>query len=383
MLAAFADLATTTWAHAASAGHGGLLAAAAVAEKGSKVTPLRPPSGVTRMLLAGTLSALLVIGFGGMFITWLRKNEFGQNIREDGPQGHIEAKAGTPTMGGLLIFAGMTGPYFAIGRDHTHFGFTLWLVMMCCAAIGFWDDLAKIMNRRSLGLPGRVKMLLLGLVSAMLGFLAHNELHLTTDLVIPFTTYSVHAGWLWYPLLFLVITGASNAVNLTDGLDGLASGAVAIALFAYMAICFIVLQRQLGSVLPLTLGPLGALDVAIFCAALAGACVGFLWHNTHPAHVFMGDTGSLGLGGALAALAVVTKTELLLIVIGGLFVVETLSVMLQVVSFKRTGKRIFLMAPIHHHFELMGWSEPQIMVRFWIVAGLFAGSGFTFWFRTH
>ena len=335
------------------------------------------------MLLAGVLATLIVIMLGPVFIKWLRRNEFGQTIREDGPQGHLVAKAGTPTMGGLLIFGGMSVPYFLIGRDHTVFGFVVWVTMILCAMIGFWDDFMKISNRRSLGLSGRWKMLALAVVTAFLGWASHTLLNLSTAVDVPFTNVSLELGWGYYVMLFLVLAGASNAVNLTDGLDGLAAGTVVISLMAFLSISFILWDRQLGSEQGLTLGLLGSLDVAIFCAALAGACVGFLWYNAFPAQVFMGDTGSMGLGGALAAVATVTKNELLLIIIGGIFVIEALSVMVQVAVFKRTRKRVFLMAPIHHHFELKNWSETQIMVRFWIVAGLLAASGFTIWFRTH
>lgn len=335
------------------------------------------------MLLAGALSTLFVILLGPLFIRWAARNEFGQNIREDGPQDHHELKAGTPTMGGLLIFGVMSVPYFLIGRDHTSFGLVVWITMMLCAMVGLWDDWMKIANRRSLGLSGRRKMIALALITGLLGWSSHVLLNISTDLVVPFTDLTVHLGWGYYPFLFLVLAGASNGVNLTDGLDGLAAGTVVISLLAFLGISFILWDRQLGSVTPLTIGTLGALDVAIFATTLAGACVGFLWYNAHPAKVFMGDTGSMGLGGALAALAVVTKNELLFAIIGGIFVVESMSVIMQVFFFKRTGKRIFLMAPIHHHFELKKWSETQIMVRFWIVAGLFASTGFTVWFRTH
>lgn len=341
---------------------------------------------MTRMLVAGVLSALIVIIIGPFFINWLRRKEFGQQIREDGPAGHVKTKAGTPTMGGVLIFVGMSAPFLAVGlHRHTMYGLTLWGTTILCALIGFWDDWMKISNRRSLGLSGKKKMLALGFVAVLLGLVAHYSLDISTSVVVPLTNYTFDLGPAYYLLLFFVLVGTTNAVNLTDGLDGLAAGTVTISLMAFIGISFILWERKLETGF-LSLPNIGvrspALEIAIFCAALAGACVGFLWYNAHPAKIFMGDTGSIGLGGALAALSIVTKTELLLAIIGGIFVVETLSVMSQVFFFKRTGKRIFLMAPIHHHFELKAWSETQIMVRFWIVAGLFAATGFTIWFRT-
>jgi len=335
------------------------------------------------MLLAGALATLLVIVLGPFFIAWSRRNEFGQNIREDGPGSHHLTKVGTPTMGGLLIFFSMSVPYFLIGRAHTNAGLVVWLTMMMCALIGFWDDWMKIANKRSLGLSGKKKMVALLAVTAFLGYTSHVLLNISTVVQIPFSNMSVDLHWGWYVLLFFVIAGASNGVNLTDGLDGLAASTAVLSLMAFVGISFILWDRQLADIPPLTIGTKGALDVSILASALAGACVGFMWHNAFPAKVFMGDTGSMGLGGALAALSVVTKNELLFVIIGGIFVVESISVITQVLVFKRTGKRVFLMAPIHHHFELKDWSETQIMVRFCIVAGLFAATGFTVWFRTH
>lgn len=338
---------------------------------------------MTRMLVAGVISTLIVILSGPWFINWLRRHEFGQTVRDDGPEAHVASKSGTPTMGGLLIMLGMTIPFVLVGRKyHTMFGVTVWGTMISCALIGFWDDWMKISNRRSLGLSGRWKMVALGCVALGFSIVSHVYLNIDTNIAVPLTTIHADLGPFYYGLIFVVLVGASNAVNLTDGLDGLAAGTVVISLMAFMGISFILWDRGLGSNFPLTIGNAGSREIAIFCASLAGACVGFLWYNAHPAKVFMGDTGSMGLGGALAALAIVTKTELLFAVIGGIFVVEALSVMMQVFFFKRTGKRIFLMAPIHHHFELKAWSETQIMVRFWIVAGLFAAAGFTIWFRS-
>jgi phospho-N-acetylmuramoyl-pentapeptide-transferase len=348
------------------------------------------------MLLAGTLAALIVIALGPLFIKWARKREFGQEFREDGPASHALAKKGTPTMGGLLILLGMSVPYWLIGRQHTDFGLVVWATMMLCAMMGFWDDAMKVVNRRSLGINGKTKMLILGLITVFLGWASTQVLGVTTVLEVPFTSNSAGAnaitvdlGWGWFVLLFFVLAGTSNTVNLADGLDGLAATTVSISLMAFTSIAFILWDRQLTGIFPLSIDQAGALDIAIFCASLGGALIGFLWWNAYPAKVFMGDTGSLALGGAMAALAVVLKVELLLVVIAGIFVVEGLSVMLQTTVFKLsrrfTGepRRLFLMAPIHHHFELKNWSETQIMVRFAIVASLFSATGFTIWFRTH
>ncbi|MBC7460134.1 MAG: phospho-N-acetylmuramoyl-pentapeptide-transferase [Thermoleophilia bacterium] len=347
---------------------------------------------MTRMLLAGVVASLLVVLLGPFFIRWATRREFGQEVREDGPRSHTVTKQGTPTMGGLLILFGVTAaflPYWLIGRTHTDFGLVVYATMMMCAAIGFWDDAMKVVNKRSLGINGKTKMLILALITVFLGWSSHSLLHISTVIEIPFTTSQVDLGWGYYLLLFFVLAGTSNTVNLADGLDGLAATTVVISLFAFTGIAFVLWDRQLGTVPPLSIGGPGALDIAIFCSALGGSLVGFLWWNAYPARVFMGDTGSLALGGALAAIAVVLKVELLLVVIGGIFVVEGLSVMLQTTVFKLsrrltgTPRRLFLMAPIHHHFELKNWSETQVMTRFAIVASLFSATGFTIWFRTH
>ena len=256
-------------------------------------------------------------------------------------------------------------------------------VTLACAAIGFVDDYAKIANKRSLGLSGRYKLALLVPVAAVLGYVAHHE-GLSTRLYLPLIDTHIDLGWGWYILVFLVLAGSTSAVNLTDGLDGLAAGTSAIAFLAYTALATIGWQLSRTPCVPDTSsclyvgarGDSARLDLAVFAAAMLGCCIGFLWYNSFPAQVFMGDTGSLGLGGALGALAVLTKTELLLPIIAGVFVVEALSVIIQVVSFRRYGRRIFLMAPIHHHFEMKAWSETTIIVRFWIIAALLAGSAF-------
>jgi phospho-N-acetylmuramoyl-pentapeptide-transferase len=283
------------------------------------------------VLIAGMAAMLITIFLGPKFIEWLRVQEFGQQIREEGPQEH-HAKAGTPTMGGLIVFVAIAVPYLVLSDRDTE-SLAVLAVAFGCAALGFADDWIKISKRRSLGLSARWKLV------AQIG---------------------LAVGLWWVLFTFLVIAGASNAVNLTDGLDGLAAGSCAIVLLAYMAIT-------------ITNGQEG---LALLSACLVGASIGFLWFNAFPASIFMGDTGSLGLGGAIGALAVMTQTELLLIILGGIFVIEALSVAVQVVAFKLFGRRVLLMAPVHHHFELLAWSETKIMLRFWIVAAVCSGIGY-------
>jgi phospho-N-acetylmuramoyl-pentapeptide-transferase len=325
---------------------------------------------VTKVLAAVLLAAVLSIIVGGRFIRFLHARSLGQHIREEGPAGH-KTKQGTPTMGGILIIA-ITAVSFLVFSDRSDQALCVLAVTVLCAGIGFVDDFSKIVRRRSLGLAGRWKMLLLIPVVALLAVVA-NHTGVSTDVYVPLLDFHIDLGVGWYVLVYLVVAGAANGVNLTDGLDGLAAGTSIIAVLCYTAICltgYIVSNKT----------DIARLDLAIFCAALLGACVGFFWYNSFPADVFMGDTGALGLGGALAALAVFTKTELLLILIGGVFVVESLSVIIQVISFRRFGRRVFRMAPIHHHFEMLNWSETKIIVRFWIVAAMCAAAGFVLYF---
>ena len=308
-----------------------------------------------QVLAAGVAAMLLGILSGPAFIAFLRRNEFGQQIREEGPAGHM-SKQGTPTLGGLVLLA-CTLISFLVFTKRTTPGLAVAGTMLACAAIGFVDDYLKLTNRRSLGLSGRWKMLGLAAVVAGLAVVAHHE-HLSTDVYLPVIDTHVPLGPGYYVFIFLVVAGAANAVNLTDGLDGLAAGTMTIAALTYSA--------------------MGV--VAFLAAALVGGCVGFLWYNAYPADVFMGDTGAFGLGGGLAALAVFTKTEVLLVIIGGVFVIEALSVVIQVVAFRTTGRRVFLMAPIHHHFEMMEWTENKIIVRFWIMAAIFGASGFVLYY---
>ena len=327
-----------------------------------------------QVLAAGVAAMLLGILSGPAFIAFLRRNEFGQQIREEGPAGHM-SKQGTPTLGGLVLLA-CTMISFLFFTRRTTPGLAVAGTMLACAAIGFVDDYLKLTNRRSLGLSGRWKMLGLAAVVAGLAVVAHHE-HLSTDVYLPVIDTPVPLGPGYYVFIFLVVAGAANAVNLTDGLDGLAAGTMTIAALTYSA---------MGVVAFLAAGGLysqsdpRSLDLAILAAALVGGCVGFLWYNAYPADVFMGDTGAFGLGGGLAALAVFTKTEVLLVIIGGVFVIEALSVVIQVVAFRTTGRRVFLMAPIHHHFEMMEWTENKIIVRFWIMAAIFGASGFVLYY---
>ncbi len=332
------------------------------------------------VLGAAVIALLLGIIAGPAFIAFLRRNEFGQQIREDGPAGH-HSKQGTPTMGGVMLI-GCALIAFLIYSKHTGPGWTVAAVTVACAGIGFADDYLKLRHRRSLGLSGRVKMVLLALVAAALGVVVHSE-HLGTDVYVPLINVHLAMGAVYYVFLFLVVAGATNAVNLTDGLDGLAAGTTTIALASYAAIMLVAFLVKPGPGALQGLRPPGdfvSLDMAIISAALVGGAVGFLWYNAYPADVFMGDTGSFGLGGALAGIAVFTKTEFLLVVIGGIFVIEALSVLIQVVAFKTTGKRVFLMAPIHHHFEMMEWTENKIIVRFWIASAIFGASGFVLYY---
>ncbi len=309
-------------------------------------------------LIAGTASLLICVFLSPKFIGFLREREFGQNIREEGPEHH--SKAGTPTMGGIIIFAAIAVPFLLLW-DGDQRALGVFGVAVACALLGFADDYTKIIRRRSLGLRGRTKLFVTVLIAIALWLVATRLADLPDTLKLRVIDAQIDLGYLYPVLIYLVLAGTTSAVNLTDGLDGLAAGSVAIVLLAYIGITFTTGQEEL----------------ALVAACFGGACVGFLWFNSFPASIFMGDTGSLGLGGALAALAVMTKTEVLLIVLGGIFVIEALSVLIQVFSFQTFRKRVFLMAPIHHHFELQAWSETKIILRFWIVAAVCSAIGFT------
>jgi phospho-N-acetylmuramoyl-pentapeptide-transferase len=312
-----------------------------------------------RILFGGTAALLICIFLSPKFIEFLRRREFGQQIREDGPEGHHQ-KAGTPTMGGIVIFLAVA-VCFLILTEYEWRSIGVFGAAIACALLGFADDYIKLVRRRSLGLRARTKLGITIAISLALWYVARYEAHLQPELALNFVDYHIDLGWLYPLLIYLVVAGTTSAVNLTDGLDGLAAGCAAIVLLAYIGITFFA----------------GDYDMAMLAGCLGGACIGFLWFNAFPATIFMGDTGSLGLGGAIAGLAVMTKTELLLVLIGGIFVVEALSVAIQVISFQTTRKRVFLMAPIHHHFELRGWSETKIILRFWIVASICGAIGFT------
>jgi phospho-N-acetylmuramoyl-pentapeptide-transferase len=332
---------------------------------------------VKLVLAAGVLAMVLSIGAGPAFIAFVRRHAFGQHIREEGPAGHM-AKQGTPTLGGVLLLA-CALIAFAIFTKRTTPALTVAGVTLACAGIGFVDDWFKLANRRSLGLSGRWKMLALAAVTAVLGYVA-NQQNLSTDVYLPLIDQRLELGPLYYVLLFVVVAGAANAVNLTDGLDGLAAGTVTIAMLTYTAMMVVAFLSPKGLTIE---GAASRIDLAVLGAALVGGCVGFLWYNAYPADVFMGDTGSFGLGGALAAMAVFTKTEFLLVIIGGIFVLEALSVAIQVFWFKTMRRRVFLMAPIHHHFEMLEWTENKIIVRFWIAASICGASGFVLYYLAY
>jgi phospho-N-acetylmuramoyl-pentapeptide-transferase len=313
-----------------------------------------------RVLIAGTASLLMCLFLSPKFIAFLRRRSFGQNIREEGPSGH-HTKAGTPTMGGIMIFLAFAVP-FLILSDRSWKSLGVFGAAAACAVLGFADDYTKIVRRRSLGLRARTKLAVTIAISIGLWWVATQKAGLPSAVKLRFVDVSLDLGPFYPVFIYLVVAGTTSAVNLTDGLDGLAAGCAAIVLLAYIGITFITN---------------GETDLTLLAACLVGACIGFLWFNSFPASVFMGDTGSLGLGGAIAGLAVMTQTEFLLILLGGIFVIEALSVLIQVFSFRVFRKRVFLMAPIHHHFELQAWSETKIILRFWIVAVACAAIAFT------
>jgi phospho-N-acetylmuramoyl-pentapeptide-transferase len=330
---------------------------------------------MAKVILAAILGMLIAIAAGPKFIKFLRENELGQHIREEGPESH-RVKQGTPTMGGLLFIIAASIP-FLILSEYTLQGLTVFGLMLGCAAIGFVDDFMKLRRRRSLGLSGRWKLLLLVTLTFFVGWAA-NEEDLSTEVYVPGLDVNVDLWWAWYVLAFLILAGAANGVNLTDGIDGLAAGTGMIALITFTAINIFTFIR-LGQVGDEPRDPY--LDMAILGGALIGAVIGFLWYNAFPAEVIMGDTGSMAIGGTLAGFTIWTKTELLLLLIGGIFLIEALSVILQVVSFKYFGRRIFLIAPIHHHFEMKAWSETKIMVRFWILSAILCAGAFAVYYE--
>ena len=344
---------------------------------------------ITFRTAMASLTALAIgLLLGPLLIARLQEFQIGQHIREEGPKSH-QKKAGTPTMGGILIVISILIPTLLWTNLRSQF---IWLAVISTVAygaIGFADDYLKIRNRRNLGLTGRNKMGLQIVVSLAVGsfllYLMRHNLY-STKLTVPFfktftpdliidrlmsTPFFLLAFVPFLVFVSLVIVGSSNAVNLTDGLDGLAIGCTVIASAALTALTYVVGHERIASYLDIQYLS-GVEEVTIFCGSIVGASLGFLWYNAHPAQVFMGDVGSLALGGAIGTVAVIIKQELLLVFIGGVFVIEAMSVMIQVVSFKLRGKRVFRMSPIHHHFELGGWAESKVIIRFWIVALIFA-----------
>lgn len=306
------------------------------------------------LIFGFAVSLVIALVLGKPVIGQLKKFHARQSEREEGPQSH-KYKAGTPTMGGILILIALVVSCLVFNPSDLRKGLALFLTFGH-GVIGFLDDSIKAVKRRNLGLTAKQKLLGQFVMAAVFCFILKEFLRFPTTLWIPFTSITIDLGFFYYIFVFVMIVGASNAVNLTDGLDGLAAGSCAITSVAYVVIAV----------------ALGYVNFAVFSAALTGACLGFLFYNQHPAKMFMGDTGSLALGGALAAMAILTKTELLLILAGGLYVIEALSVIIQVVSFKTRGVRVFKMSPIHHHFELSGWSEVKVVTVFWSFSALMA-----------
>ncbi len=328
----------------------------------------------------GAILTALVISFllGPWLIRWLKvKQGKGQPIRDDGPQIHVLTKQGTPTMGGVLILLALSVSTVLWADLRNPYVWAVLLVTTGFGIVGFADDYLKVRRADSKGVPGKVKLLveIFIALAAVYWIASVTPAPLATGLALPFfKSILVPLGWLFAPFAVLVIVGSSNAVNLTDGLDGLAIGPMIIAASTFLLITYLAGNAVFSNYLQIQSVP-GAGELTIFCGALVGAGLGFLWFNAPPAMVFMGDTGSLALGGGIGAVAVVTKHELVLAIVGGLFVLETVSVVVQVASFKLTGRRVFRMAPLHHHFEQKGWAEPTIVIRFWIIAVILALAG--------
>lgn len=329
------------------------------------------------VFLAVVIAAALTMALMPLWIRMLRSSHIGQPVRADGPQSHL-VKQGTPTMGGVVMLVAVAITIVLVAGPSPQ-TFLLAGATLIAGALGLIDDASKVVHERSLGLTPKAKLIGQFLVSTAFALLAVNLVGIAPTVEIPFVAtldlgiltsnftlwgVDVTIPWLYLVFVDVLLMGMCNAVNLTDGLDGLAAGTVMIVMVVMAAIAY---RSDL-------------LDPAIFAAALAGSCIGFLWFNSYPADIFMGDTGSLALGMALGCLAVLTKSEFIVLIIGGLFVVEALSVMLQVFYFKRTGKRLFLMAPLHHHFEKKGWKETKVVVRFWIISGVLSAIGFFIYF---
>lgn len=324
---------------------------------------------LTFRAILGVLTALLIsLLVGPAMIRWLSQYQIGQQIREDGPKSHF-SKAGTPTMGGALILVAIAAATLLWADLRNRYVWIALLVTLAFGAVGWLDDYKKLILRNSKGLSARAKyswQSLAGLTAALLLFFTA-QTPAETQLIVPFfKNVALNLGWLFIPLTYFVIVGSSNAVNLTDGLDGLAIVPTVMVAGAMAVFCYAAGNRIFADYLGIPHVP-GVGEMGVFCGAMVGAGLGFLWFNTYPAQVFMGDVGALALGAALGIVAVAVRQELVLFVMGGVFVMETVSVILQVASFKLTGRRIFRMAPLHHHFELKGWPEPKVIVRFWII----------------
>jgi phospho-N-acetylmuramoyl-pentapeptide-transferase len=322
-----------------------------------------------------TVTALVVaFALGPPLIRFLQRHSIRDEVREDVPQSH-QNKKGTPSMGGLLVLAGVVIPtllWADLGNRNILIVLvaTVWLGL-----VGFMDDYMKIVRKSPKGLVGRYKLagqIVLGLLIGLVLQLHPDNPEIATRIGVPFFKNAyINLGWFYIPFVILVITGTSNAVNLADGLDGLAAGMLAVAVVTFAGISYVTGNVKFADYLNIYYVP-GSGELAVFCGAALGALLGFLWFNSHPAQVFMGDTGSLAMGGALGTLAILIKKEYLLLIIGGVFVLEVLSVVIQVISFKWRGKRVFRMAPLHHHFELLNWAEPKVVIRFWIGSVLLA-----------
>lgn len=323
-----------------------------------------------KIAIISVLTAWVVgMALGPLLIPLLRILKFGQRVRSDGPKRHLK-KAGTPTMGGILFIIALVVTVF-IWSDRSDGMILAVCMVLGFGSIGLLDDLIKIVCKRPLGLTARQKIAGQILLSVILVYTSVNILGRGTELVVPMTGIKLELGSLYYLLAIILALGTPNAVNLTDGLDGLAAGITFLVFLGYVIICLLAINNP-----PVTAFAYN--DLAIFAAAMAGGCLAFLFFNRYPAKVFMGDTGSLALGGGIAALAILTKTELVLPVLGGVYVLETLSVILQVISFRLTGKRIFRMAPLHHHFELLGWHETKVVYSFWGISALCVLAGLVF-----
>lgn len=327
---------------------------------------------ITFRSLGAALTALLLsLILGKMFIRGLQRLQMGQVVRTDGPQTHLK-KTGTPTMGGVLILFSLLTSLLLWGDLANP---SLWIVIgitFFYGIIGFVDDYMKVVKKNTKGLSARQKLLFQFIVAGVGAYFFLYYTSVNAELRVPFfKNFVLDLGWLYVPFCMCVIVGASNAVNLTDGLDGLAIGPVITSAGTFLVLAYVAGHAGIARYLEIPFIP-GIGELAVYGAAMAAAGLGFLWFNSHPAEVFMGDVGSLALGGGIGALAVATKNEILLLIVGGVFVLEAVSVMIQVASFKTRGKRVFRMAPIHHHFELKGWPEPKVIVRFWIISILLA-----------